>query len=373
MSVHSTTERIMVAIEMSNKKWRLAFSTSGDRKIRQKSIQARNRTAFMSELALAKEKLGVSPEATATSCYEAGRDGFWAQRWLEAQGVECLVLDPASIEVNRRKRRAKTDRLDAQSLMRLLRRYLAGDEDVFSVVRVPSPEDEDALRLHRELERLKKERTAHTTRIKSLLVLHGIYLKGSISGLADDLDNLRQWDGSSLPSAVKAEIMRELARLAQTETQIKTLKKQKEQAVENPATKAQKQTRELLRLKGVGEVSAWSLAHEFFGWRDFKNRREVGSLSGLVPTPYDSGGSRVEQGISKAGNRRVRRIMIELAWSWVRFQPDSELTKWFERRFAHGSKRMRRIGIVALARKLLIALWKYLEKEEIPAGAVLQS
>lgn len=372
MSVHSTTERIMVAIEMSNKTWRLAFSKAGDRKIRQKSIRARDRVAFMGELAQAKVKLGVSPEAAVTSCYEAGRDGFWPQRWLESEGVECLILDPASIEVNRRKRRAKTDRLDAQSLARLLRRYMEGDEDVFAVVRVPAPEDEDALRLHRELERLKKERTAHTARIKSLLILQGIYLKGSIAGLAEDLDNLRQWDGTPLPLAVTAEISRELVRLGQTEDQIKILKKQKEQAVENPATKAQEQTRDLLRLKGVGEVSSWSLAHEFFGWRDFKNRRQVGSLSGLVPTPYDSGGSRVEQGISKAGNRRVRRIMIELAWSWVRFQPDSELTKWFERRFGHGSKRMRRIGIVALARKLLIALWKYLEKGEIPAGAVLQ-
>lgn len=369
-TLHSES-KLLVAMELSNTKWRLAFSEPGDRAVRQKVIEARNRSEFLAQVKLAKHKLDLPLNVPVVCCYEAGRDGFWIQRWLESEGIECLILDPASIEVNRKKRRAKTDRLDAQSLVRLLKRYLAGDEDVFSMVRAPSVAQEDDMRLDRELERLKKERSSHINRIKSLLILHGHYIKGSLYRLHKHLDAIRLWNGEPLPGSLKSEILRELDRYDQTVEHIRLLEKRKSDALKQPETNAQKQTRDLLKLRGVGEVSAWSLGHEFFSWRDFKNRREVAALAGLTPTPYDSGGSRVEQGISKAGNRRVRRIMIELAWSWLRFQPDSELSKWFEKRFGHGSKRMRRIGIVALARKLLVALWKYVEFGEVPEGAVL--
>lgn len=369
-TLHSET-RLIVAMELSNTKWRLAFSSPNDRKLRQKVVDARNRSGFLAEVSLAKRKLGLSANTLVVCCYEAGRDGFWIQRWLHSESIECLILDPASIEVNRKKRRAKTDRLDAESLTRLLKRYLGGDEDVFSVVRAPSEAQEDEMRLDRELERLKKERSSHVNRIKSLLILHGIYIKGSLYRLRKQIDGLRLWNDKPLPESLKKEILREWDRYSQTFDQIQLLEKEKRDALKVPETNAEKQTRDLLRLRGVGEVSAWSLSHEFFGWREFKNRREVASLAGLTPTPYDSGNSRVEQGISKAGNRRVRRIMIELAWSWLRFQPDSELSKWFEKRFGHGSKRMRRIGIVALARKLLVALWKYIEFGEVPEGAVV--
>lgn len=363
-------ETLLVAMELSNSKWRLAFY--GGDKVRQKVIEARSRLRFLDEVRQAKAKLGLHPDVPVLCCYEAGRDGFWIHRWLKSEGIGCLVVDPASIEVNRRKRRAKTDRLDAESLVRLLQRYQSGDRYIWSVVRIPDEQQEDELRLHRELERLKKERSAHRARIKSLLVLHGLSVSGSITRLDQELDKLVCWNGQPLPEALRAELRRELERMAQVNVQIKVLEKQKMETLGSPQSNADRQAADLLRLHGVGEVSAWVLAKEFFGWRDFKNRREVGALSGLTPTPYDSGGSRKEQGISKAGNPRIRRVMIELAWSWIRFQPESELTKWFEKRFAHGSSRMRRVGITALARKLLVALWKYVEFGIVPEGAIIR-
>jgi transposase len=346
---------LLAALEVSNSKWVLAF-TNGE-KIRRKSIKARDRSRFLSEVELAKAKLGFEAGANVLSCYEAGRDGFWIKRWLESEGIECLMVDPASIEINRRKRRAKTDRLDAESLARLLLRYANSEKTVWSVVRIPDAQAEDEMRLQREMDRLKKERTGHINRIKALMSLHGIRLTGSLKNLA---------------AGLRAEILRELNRKSKVDEQIAELEDLKAEAMEHPRSNADHQAVDLMRLRGVGEVSAWVLAKEFFGWREFRNRREVGALAGLTPTPYDSGDSRVEQGISKAGNRRVRRVMIELAWSWVRYQPESELSVWFEKRFAHGSKRMRRVGIVALARKLLVALWKYVEFGEVPAGAIVR-
>ena len=365
-----SVNKLLVAMELSNSKWLMAFSNG--EKIRRKSIDARDRSRFMKEVSLAKEKLGMDPAVPLLCCYEAGRDGFWIYRWLKQVGIECLVIDPASIEVNRRKRRAKTDRLDAEAMVRLLGRYAGGDRKVWAVVRVPSEEQEDGLRLHRELERLKKERTGHLNRIKGLVFLHGVKLTGTLAKLSKTLDSLPCWNKKPLAEELKEEIRRELERLRLVGEQIKLLEKRKAEALRKPQTNAEHQARDLMRLHGVGEVSAWVLSKEFFGWREFKNRREVASLAGLTPTPYNSGGSSVEQGISKAGNRRIRRVMIELAWSWLRFQPESELTLWFIDRYAKGGKRSRRIGIVAVARKLLVALWKYVEFGEVPAGAIVR-
>lgn len=363
-------DKLLVAMELSNSKWLLAFSNG--EKIRRKSIDARDRARFMQELEVAKEKLGMVPETPVVSCYEAGRDGFWIYRWLVQNAIECLVIDPASIEVNRRKRRAKTDRLDAESMVRLLGRHVSGDKKVWAVVRVPTEAQEDELRLHREMERLKKERTGHLNRIKGLFILHGVRLSGALTKLAKNLDAQHCWNGQPLAGELKEELRRELERLRLVGEQIKLLEKRKAEALGSPRTNAEHQARDLMRLHGVGEVSAWVLGKEFFGWREFKNRREVAALAGLTPTPYNSGGSSVEQGISKAGNRRIRRVMIELAWSWLRFQPESELTNWFVDRYAKGGKRSRRIGIVAVARKLLVALWKYVEFGEVPKGAIVR-
>lgn len=357
-------------MELSNSKWLLGFD-NGER-IRRKSIDAGDRDRFVSELSLARQKLGYEATERVVVCYEAGRDGFWIYRWLESLSIECLVVDSASIEVNRRRKRAKTDRLDVESLLRQLRRYLNGETRVWSVLAVPDEQAEDEMRLSREMERLKKERTGHTNRIKGLLKLHGISVKGRLKNMGRFIDGLQKWDGKPIPKHVLEEVRRELCRLGLIDEQLKELEKEKSDALESPASNADKQITDLLRLKGVGMVSAWVLGKEFFGWREFKNRREVASLAGLTPTPYDSGDSKKDQGISKAGNRRVRHVMVELAWTWMRYQPDSAITHWYIDRFGSGSKRMRRVGIVAVARKLLIALWKYVEFGEIPQGAVLK-
>lgn len=362
-------DKLLVALELSNSKWLLAFYNG--EKIRRKSIEARDRKRFLHELEVSKSKLGLAKDAQVLCCYEAGRDGFWIHRWLESLGIKNLILDPASIEVSRRKRRAKTDRLDAESLVRLLSRYHAGERKVCSIVRVPSVEQEDALRLHRELDVLKNERKGHINRIKGLLVLHGIRLKGGLRSLFGKLDAIRLWNGEPLPAGMKSQLERELIRFKLVEEQIKELKAQRAACMADPKTEGERKASELVRLRGVGPESAWPLAQEFFGWREFRNRRQVGALSGLTPTPYDSGSSRKEQGISKAGSGRIRRIMVELAWAWLRFQPDSKLTQWYIDRYGEGTKRSRRVGIVALARKLLVALWKFVEFGEIPEGAVV--
>jgi transposase len=221
------------------------------------------------------------------------------------------------------------------------------------------------------MERLKKERTAHTNRMRSLLVLHGNTLKIGRNFL-ENLEVAIQWDGKPLPDKVKNEILREYQRYRLIDEQLKELEVEKEKILEKDSEPA-KQTKALQRIKGVGPVSSWVLVFEYFGWRKFKNVKQVGAASGLAPTPYDSGGSEVEQGISKSGNRRVRGVMVELSWYWLRYQPRSSLSRWFMARFGSGGKRMRRIGIVALARKLLIALWKYLEQGIVPEGAILKS
>jgi transposase len=358
-----------MALELSDKSWKLGFSNGS--KVRERNICARDCAAVVREVSRAKERLGLPADAVVVSCYEAGRDGFWIHRFLTAEGIENLVVDPSSIEVNRRKRRAKTDRLDVKKLLRMLMRYRLYDEKtVWKVVHVPSEEQEDELRLHRERERLKKERTGHITRIRSLLALHGIRV-GKVSVCS--FGALRDWRDRPLPAALLDELEREKERLLLAEDQIELLEKEKRARLKEPRTAADAKAGKLFQLRGVGETSAWVLGKEFFGWRDFKNRRQVGALSGLTGTPYDSGGTAREQGISKAGNKRVRAVMIELAWSWLRFQPHSELSKWFEHRFGRGGRRMRRIGIVALARKLLVALWKYVEKDELPAGLIIRT
>jgi len=315
----------------------------------------------------AKARCHLATDAPVRSCYEAGRDGFWLHRWLTEQGIHNLVVDSASIEVNRRaRRRAKTDRLDGDKLLSMLMRYHAGERRVWAVARVPTPEQEDERRLHRELGRLKQERTAHSNRVRSLLVLHNLRV-AHIGGRS--WQHWLTYHGPHLPSGLRAEIEREVARLALVVTQIKTIETQQHQEVKAGAQPA---IALLARLKGIGVGSPWPLIKELFGWRHFHNRREVAGCLGLTPTPYSSGESQVEQGISKAGNKRSRSLMIELAWNWLRYQPTSQLTQWFNARFARGGKRMRRIGIVALARRIAIALWRYLEYGEIPPGASLK-
>lgn len=368
---YSTFSTLYLAFELSNKKWKLGFTIGLGQKPRERTIDAGDLLVLQEEIRLAKKRFHLPEDTRVLSCYEAGRDGFWIHRYLLAQDIENLVVDAASIEVPRRARRAKTDRMDVGKLLTMLIRYDCGEKKVWSVVRPPSPEAEDKRHLHRELSTLKTDRTRHVNRIKGLLVGQGVRIPVKADFL-ERLDHVRLWDGSPLPCWLRVRLEREFAALEFAGQQIKELEAERKRLIRTSTDPSIEKVRQLMRLKGIGENSAWLYAMEFFGWREFRNRREVGSLAGLTPTPYQSGDESREQGISKAGNRPIRAMAIEIAWGWLRHQPQSELSLWFQERFGHGSKRMRKIGIVALARKLLVALWRYLEYGEIPAGAQLK-
>lgn len=356
---------LYMSFDLGDKRWKLSVG-DGSRSVSRYSVGAGDTEAVAQCIGKAAQRLQTVDRAHVHSCYEAGRDGWWLHRWLSELGVDNIVVDPASIEVSRRSRRAKTDRLDADKLLTMLVRHHGG-EHVWSVLREPSAEDEDARRVHRELQRLNHERIAHTNRIGSLLVLHNLRPGCSIGG--------RLWTAwwkvhqSQVPPNLGAEIERELIRLKVAKDQIRSIEAiyQKE-LVEGK----QPMVAQLMRLGAVGARSAWLLVKEVFGWRQYANRRELAGSLGLVPTPYASGDSEIERGISKSGNKRARTLLVELAWSWLRLQPRSKLTQWFNRRFASSGKRMRRVGIVAVARRLAVALWRFVTDGELPAGARLK-
>jgi transposase len=363
---------LYLALELSWNSWKLAFTVGLGQKPRLRTIRARDTAALLLEIQKAKLRFGLGDDTPVVACYEAGRDGFWLHRFLVHHGINNQVVDSASIEVNRRKRRAKSDGLDATKLVQMLIRWHNGERKVWSIVNVPTVADEDRRQRHRELIELKAERTEHVNRIKGLLAGLGLGIVVNAQ-LPERLKELRQWDGTALPPAVHERILREFQRWQQVQAQIRALESSQRQAVRADEEPQVELVRQLLKLKGIGVVGAWILVREIFGWRQIKNRRELASLVGLTPTPYGSGDTQQEQGISKAGNRRVRWLMIELAWGWLHHQPQSELSQWYRRRFGTGNARARKVGIVALARKLLIALWKYVERGEVPKGAVLVS
>jgi transposase len=360
---------LYLAFELGRSSWKLAFTTGAGQKPRLRSLAAGSLVGLAFEITKAKERFGLPPDAPVISCYEAGRDGFWLHRFLAREGVRNLVVDSASIEVNRRKRRAKSDRLDAIKLVSMLVRWHHGEEHVCAVVRAPTVDDEDRRRLHRDLIRLKAERTEHDHRIKVLRAGLGLSVTRIDAGFAERLEQLRQWDGSGVPSGLRECLTREFERRRLVARQIGALEAERRRGIRDRTDPQMDQVRRLVRLKGIGKNTAWLLVREIFGWRRIRNRRELASLAGLTPSPYDSGESRREQGISQAGNRRVRWMMIEPAWLWLRYQPDSELSRWFRERFGAGNSRARKTGIVAVARELLVAPWKYLETGAVPAGA----
>jgi transposase len=360
--LHTATSLFCAALELSLKRWKLGF-TNGDR-FREVTVDAGNFEHLVLEVAKARRKLQVSDDVPLRTCYEAGRDGFWIHRRLVELGIDNIIVDPSSIQVNRRARRAKTDHLDVMSLTNMLVRYVRGERNVWQVVHVPSVVDEDARRLHRERERLTKEKTAHQTRVRALLALHGLRVQ-RLTSLQQVLDKV--------PEHLRAEIEREEERRKLVLEHLRRLDESREAAVAHAKLPAAGKIRDLEQLKGIGPRAATLLTGEFFGWRRFANGKQVGSCAGLTPTPYSSGDSNREQGISKAGSGRLRAMCIEIAWTWVRYQPESKLTVWFNSRFAKGSGRSRRLGIVAVARKLLIALWQYTEHGVIPEGAVMKA
>ncbi len=362
---------LYMAMELSNSKWKLGFGNGA--KLRRKSIDARDRRGLLDEVALAKSKLKLPEDAPVVCCFEAGRDGHWIHRWLEREGFEVLEIDSSSIETARGRKHLKTDRIDVEKLLDLLIRYHCfGLRQAFRVVRVPSVAAEAGQRLHREDEYLLKQRTRISNRIKGLLVAQGVVEVPLSGDFARWLDRLRLWNGEALSAELKTELKRSHAQYAVFDSQLRELH-QAYAAELSANTPVAEYRRRLERLKSLGPKSSRVLSAEVFGWREFDNTKQVGAFAGLTPTPSQSGDSETEQGISKAGNRRVRRVMIELAWLWLRWQPDSALSQWFTQRWAHGGKRQRRIGIVALARKLLIALWRYVEHGVIPEGALLKA
>jgi transposase len=365
-----------VAFELSKMKWKIGIVAPGSAKMSRFTVVGGDRAGLAALLVRKQGEVAAccGRPVRIVSCYEAGYDGFWLHRWLGQHGVANHVLDPASIEVERRHRRAKTDRIDLDKLMRVLLALCRGEPRVCSVVRVPSVDEEDAKRRNRERERLIRERTAHINRIKALLHGQGIRdVKPLAKSFATQLAVRNTGDGHELPPLLAAEIAREHARLQLIVEQIGVIEaanRQAPSAAPAPAT-APKAT-QLNRLVGIGMVGAQTLANEVY-YRAFANRRQVGGYTGLTGTPYDSGETRREQGISKAGNPRARAILIELAWLWRRLQPDSALTRWFKERVGSGKGRIIKIAIVALARKLAVALWRYLETGLVPTGARLRA
>jgi transposase len=386
MTVHAMTTlpaaadcapvRCLFAIELSGSSWVVAALTPLSDKISRYKLAAHDAPGVLDIMARLRQRceaaLGCPVEIVC--CYEASYDGFWLHRVLEAQDVRNHVIDPASLQVNRRARQVKTDRIDAEKLVRALAAHLRGEPKVVSVVRVPSPAEEDARRPHRERDRLIGERVQHVNRIKGLLAGQGLY---DFEPLRRDrwqrLEELMTGDGRALPERLRAEIGRELKRLELVLAMVAELEAARD-AVLKEATPAHPQAgtiKALAKLKAIGPEFATKLAGEVF-YRSFTNRRELAGYVGLAPSPFASGERSRDQGISKAGNARARTSLIELAWMWLRHQPDSALSQWFRERVGERKGRCRRIAVVALARKLLVALWRYVETGLIPSGAVLK-
>ena len=366
---------IFVAVELSQKTWLVTLNSPDRDRMSRHKLDGGDHAGLLELIEKvrrrAADKLGSVPRVV--SCYEAGYDGFWLHRLLEAAGISNFVFDPASIAVEQRSRRTKTDRIDGELLLRTLMAHLRGEPRVVRIVRVPSVAQEDARRSSRERDRLIKEQTSHTNRIKALLRLSGMAVGSPRRGnWLDWLGQQRDWQGQPLSPHVLAEVTREHARLMLVRQQLLAL--EQVQATRTSAVSeqtAQRQER-LERLKALGPALSGTLTHEVF-YKDFHNRRQVGSYIGLAPSPWQSGGIDREQGISKAGNPRARVKAIELAWLWLQHQPDSELSLWFRTRTANAGKRARRIAIVALARKLMVALWRYLTTGLVPAGATMKA
>jgi transposase len=363
---------LYIAFELGNGSWKLGFTTGLGQRPRERNVPARDVEAVLGEIERARWRFGLPEEARVVSCYEAGRDGFWLHRFLVHQGIENRVVDSSSIEVKRRQRRVKTDRMDVEKLLGLLLRYEAGERKAWSVVRVPTNAEEDARQLHRELLNTKRDRTRVTNRIRGLLANQGLAIdfKAEVRG---QLDRMKRWDGSRLPPGLRARLLREWEKVEFLTRQIQVLQNERRRLVRSSDDPAMQKISQLLTLRGIGANSAWLYTMEFFGWRQFRSGKEIGALAGLTPTPHQSGELRHELGIAKAGNRRVRWMSIEGAWAWLRFQPQSALSQWYQERFGGGGPRLRKIGIVALARKLLIALWQFLETGVVPEGAELKT
>lgn len=364
-SVVSVSEpTLYVAFELSKNEWKLAMTSGFGVTPWLRTVASGDWRTLERVVAEGRRRLGLPADGVTVSCYEAGRDGFWIHRALVARGWRNRVVDSASLEVNRRARRTKTDRIDALKLVAMLVRRCCGEPRVWSEVHVPTVDAEATRHVSRERAALVGEQTRVVNQMRSWLATYGSVLPRR--GAAGWWRTVRDWAGTSLPDAVQQRLARAAARLALVRAQMAELDTQQQTAVRTAG--AETGLGRLVQLKGVAVTGASVLIDEGLVWRAFRNRRQVGGLLGFAPTPYDSGETHRDQGIGR-GNRRLQSIGVQLAWQWVRWQPDSPLTQWYRTRFGRG-KRARRIGIVALARKLVIALWRYATTGVAPAGAI---
>jgi len=364
---------LYMALELSNTTWKVLFGTSASGRRRERNVTARDLLALLAEVARAKERFGLAADAKVVSCYEAGRDGFWLDRALRLNGIDNLVIDSSSIEVPRHMRRKKTDRVDVGKLLGLLLRFAFGERAALAVVRVPSSADEDIRQLSRAIERLKGERVRHLTRIKALLAKEGIVIQ-RVGGpaWAERVAALRTWEGKPLGRWLQQDLRDDGEQLALVVRLLAERQAERDALVAAAESGAGLKARQLMRLRAIAAESSFVFATEVFGWRSFANRRQLAGAIGIVGTPFKSGSLDHEQGISKAGNARMRKMLAEIAHCWLRYQPTSALARWWAERFARGGGRRRKSGIVALARKLLVALWRYLEEGIVPEGAQLK-
>ena len=373
---------IFISLELGRKRWLVTSLSPGEGEtLLRRKLDGGDGAGLLSLIDELQRKALERPGGAwfeVVSIQEAGMDGFWIHRALVAAGVESWVVDPASVAVNRRRRRAKTDKIDGEALIRTLLAYKRGEPQVCSMVRPPSPQVEDARRLSRQRGVLMGERTTHANRIRGLLQSQGI---GDYEPLRkrhrlERLETLATGDGRPLGTCLKEEIAYELVRLALVETQLAEVEAKRDARLASAAASGEASGQQpvpgasLIQLRGVGPESAAVLGAEVF-WRSFDNRRQLGGYSGLTGSPFKSGEMDREQGISKAGNKRVRHILVELAWSWLRHQPDSELARWFHAKVGpRPTAKRRKVAIVALARKLLVALWRFETQGILPEGAL---
>lgn len=367
----STVCLMAMAIEISAAKWLVGSTVSGSGPIRRKALsQAEVEERFealVAEVAEARRRWNVAESARVLVAYEAGQEGFWLVRALRARGIEAEVIDPVSLLVDRRARRAKTDRLDMQALTRALWRYLTGERDGLRMVRVPHETAEDAREWQRERDRLMAERRGCRDRIGKKLRTHGLWNLPKDWRSRLRAGALQTFFQRPLGPVLQQALVIELDRLELAESKLKALN----DALTQLDVPTLQRVQALAQLRGIGQTGALALALRLF-WRQFDNRRQVGACVGLVGMPYDSGTQRQDQGISKAGDPKLRALLIELAWLWLRYQPNSALARWFVERTQGGGKRHKRVMIVAVARKLAIALWHYLAHGVIPEGARLK-
>src|SRR5712672_1285698 len=365
---------ILLAIELSASTWLVAARVPGWEKPHLHRIDGGDTAALLALISSLQAGAARGLDATigVVCCFEAGRDGFWLHRLLAGHGVVCHVLEPTSILVNRRARRAKTDRLDAEGMLRVLAAYLRGDTKPAAWCACQHRKRR-IKRTHREREKLVQERLRIENRIEALLFTQGIRKRPSLRSWERDLAVLRTGDGREIPRHLRAELDRLRRRLVMTLELIREVEAERDQAAKTkPQDRACHKIAALSRIRGIGENFAAVLTREVF-YRSFDNRRQIASYVGITPMPYQSGGMDRDRRISRAGNPRARTTMIQLAWLWLRYQPGSELAEWFRERVGTLAGRTRRIAIVAMARKLLIALWRYAETGVIPAGAEIRA